>query len=138
MPTQGHPKGCPFSFVRTRKCAFFVCMETPGGHSNPPRNKNGERHGGRSLRDGFECRGRRPRRSVCRNAAGFPMPVASAGGSMPRPYGSICFFAWVEKCGRFLNRPYGMWGIWCDSPGCGGRFGGYCGTVITVPYEESG
>ena len=53
---------------------------------------------------------------------------------MPRPYGSICFFVQVEKCGRFLNRPYGMWGIWSDLPGCGGRFGGYCGTVVTVPY----
>ena len=27
---------------------------------------------------------------------------------------------------------------WCDSPEFDGRFGGYCGTVITVPYMGIG
>ena len=43
-----------------------------------------------------------------------------------------------RKMRAILESPLRDVGIWCDSPGCGGRFGGYCGTVITVPYEESG
>ena len=51
------------------------------------------RPGGRPLRiptnNSDERRGRRPRRPTRPTGAVFPMPSASVGGSMPRPYGGV-------------------------------------------------
>ena len=50
-------------------------------------------------------------RGVAECENGFSDACGIGGRVDAPPLREHLFFAQVEKCGRFLNRPYGMWGF---------------------------